>query len=516
MQTTSTEDSDYVNAVLTPQITMEYELTSDTMDTPNADMGSTHKKRRHSKSPTEAASASDRSTMKKQRNQDENAAPLTDITGTKSELYFLTQNDITKIVEGRDSPIKTDMAPTMEGKCSHDQDSCKCERKDSIASDIEENSPNPLKKDMTLLSMLRSMKNRIKESNKSPKAFRTTVTTEHIPPPPDDFSLAHNEDYGKEDDKISNTQNLARENNLMLKTALMEIRQNGSSIDCLSDRMNEIEELMDKSLKVVDSRLDTCETKTHELAESMDSKFTEIRSYTDEKLAATDQKLIKGLSNLENTWKAYKSEIQEQIAVNIKTGIEQALCSTDYKLRTNLAIDERLAKMKIDTDKTTAEISMRLSKRVDKLHKDHCEKTKAETSELQQLLSQLKAGTYQSLVSRGGSDISKEEWHAYRSRTEQSAARLDSLTVELRKYGRKIDSLDNKSRRNNAIIDMLYEREGENTKQLIEEILDQGLNEDDRSAIKIKRAFRLGIKRPYVKTPRKIFLELAEPDDRIN
>lgn len=515
MQTTSTEDSDYVNAVFTPQIAMELEFNVDTLETPNATTGSTQKKRRHSKSPTDATTVSDRSTVKKQRNQDENtlANAMTDNIGTKSELYFLTQNDITNIMEGRsDQSTSVESPQPSEEKCPQEQDPNKCVRTNSTVSDFEETSPSSAKKDTTLLSMLRNIKNRIKESNKSPKAHRSTATMVLLSAPSDDTTQAQFED--DDTSKSHTTQNLALENNRMLKTALMEIRQNGSSIDCVSERMNEIESLMEKSLTLVDSRLGNCETKTQELAENMDSKFREMRSYTNDSVTSLDQKLVTGLSTLESAWSDYKKEVQLQITEKINAGIEKALNSTAHGIRTNSAIDARLAHLKIDTEKTTTDISARLSERMDKWHNTHCEKTKTETSELRQLLSQLKAGANTPPVNRSGSEVTKEEWYAYKSRSDQSAARLDSLTVELRKYSRKTDSLDNKSRRSNVIIDMLSERESEDTKQLIEEILDQGLNENDRKSIKIKRAFRLGTKRPYVKTPRKIFLELAEPQDR--
>lgn len=42
----------------------------------------------------------------------------------------------------------------------------------------------------------------------------------------------------------------------MLKTVLMEVQQNGSSIDCLYQCMNQVETLVDKSLRLIEERLD--------------------------------------------------------------------------------------------------------------------------------------------------------------------------------------------------------------------------------------------------------------------
>lgn len=111
-------------------------------------------------------------------------------------------------------------------------------------------------------------------------------------------------------------------------------------------------------------------------------------------------------------------------------------------------------------------------------------------------------------------DVPKEDWQTYKNRTELTIARLDSLTVDLRRYTKKTDQLDSKARRNNVIIDMLYEREKENTEQLVREIFALGLTEAELQLIRIRRAFRLGNQRPGVRTPRKILIELAEPRDR--
>lgn len=91
--------------------------------------------------------------------------------------------------------------------------------------------------------MLRSIKEKIKEYNRSPKAYKPTEAELR----PTRHDKTNEEDKGS----LSVTQNIAIENNIMLKALLAEAKQNSSSIDRLNERMDHIEILVGKSLSAI-------------------------------------------------------------------------------------------------------------------------------------------------------------------------------------------------------------------------------------------------------------------------
>lgn len=96
------------------------------------------------------------------------------------------------------------------------------------ASDFESITHN-VEKDNTLLKMLRAMKHRNQESNNSPK--RNFV--QNSSPSFMRRLFGDNPTYSP---SSMPSASLEMENNALLKTVLMEVRQNGSSIDCLFQR----------------------------------------------------------------------------------------------------------------------------------------------------------------------------------------------------------------------------------------------------------------------------------------
>lgn len=85
--------------------------------------------------------------------------------------------------------------------------------------------------------------------------------------------------------------------------------------------------------------------------------------------------------------------------------------------------------------------------------------------------------------------MTREEWQSYRIKSDQLSCQLDMLSIDMRKHVRKTESLDHKSRRNNVIVEMLSERDNENTTDLIHEILNLSLSKENRDLIRVKNAY---------------------------
>lgn len=126
-----------------------------------------------------------------------------------SDISTLAHNRDTKLENGGNENVNT--APMIIG------------RSNSNASDPEEPTMGTGNGDRTLFNMLRSIKEKIKESNKSPKAYKPVGVE-----PPGSGKCSGEDEKGS----ITVTQNIAMENYIMLKALLAETKQN-SSIDCL-------------------------------------------------------------------------------------------------------------------------------------------------------------------------------------------------------------------------------------------------------------------------------------------
>lgn len=117
-----------------------------------------------------------------------------------------------------------------------------------------------------------------------------------------------------------------------------------------------------------------------------------------------------------------------------------------------------------------------------------CETVTEKTSELQNLLSEYKAAKsdYQP-VDR--TQMVNDEWQSYKTKSDQLSCKLDILSIDLRKYARKTEVLDHKSRKNNVIVEMLFEHDNEDTTKLVNEILTHSLSKENRELIRVKKAY---------------------------
>lgn len=146
----------------------------------------------------------------------------------------------------------------IEGKGAHRHNSC--------SSDFENLSPKSLKRVRTLLNMLREIKEKVNESNRGARSYR--ATNPDITSTPNITKTQAGIPVDAESPSLPD--NITVENNIMLKALLAEARENGSSIDCLNDRMEQIETVVGKSLTQINTRLDKCDVNLDELSTNLE------------------------------------------------------------------------------------------------------------------------------------------------------------------------------------------------------------------------------------------------------
>lgn len=285
-------------------------------------------------------------------------------------------------------------------------------RHHSCSSDYENLSPRSQKRERTLLTMLREIKERVNESNRRTRSHRTSNPDITSTPNLSKTQVGIPEDA----ESPSLPDNITVENNIMLKALLAESRENGSSIDCLNDRMEQIKTLVGQSLTQVNLRLDKCDVKLDELSTNIEVGVRGAKIYTDVQIGVLNQKCETKFDCMNKSWQEYKSDIDETISKWIDEGITKAFHSLLFAARSTVLIEEQLAKLRLDLDKKNTDLSHALSTKAEKMHEDFLTSTKSQTSELQQLLQQWQSratnppNTHQFAQ---GPRISNEEWQCY-------------------------------------------------------------------------------------------------------
>lgn len=104
--------------------------------------------------------------------------------------------------------------------------------------------------------------------------------------------------------------------------------------------------------------------------------------------------------------------------------------------------------------------------------------------------------------------ITKEEWRHFRERVDENHERMAGVEYGLEQYSKKTDSIDQRIRKQNIIIDQLDEWQDENTYARINDLLDTTLSENDRKIAIVANAYRFG-NRQKRGQPRKILLEMT-------
>lgn len=509
MAATIDEDQEYVNAVLASQSIVEGG-TGTPGNEKNSLPGQMSKKRRPSSSPQMDTGDNSKPLDKKQCGQNtadnqENSTtdlpcggnPSVHMDITKLAANFQTQHSEIGAAKGNVNLDNIPHSSDLRGRITSQ----------SNLSDFEQ-SAQLVDKERSLLNMIRAMKHRTQESNNSPSAYRSLSASTSPSYKRNLFSdspIFPRSGYG--------SSTLEIENNAMLKTLLMEVRQNGSSIDCLYQRMNQVETLVAKSLTCIDNRMEVYEGIQKEKLEKMNAKIESNVNNLNEKFTDLSGKVESQFADIEGAWLKFKAECENFITTKVSSEVSRVIGSEPSTDRFNSIIEDRLAKLRIDTEKTTADLVKDIATKSEATERNLCDKVTEKTSELQQLINEFKASK-SDYPPTGQSHQSREEWLAHKIKSDQLSCKVDMLSIDLRKYARKTENLDLKSRRNNVIVDLLAERNDEDTVSLINEILDLSLTKNDREVIRVKKAYRMGVKRANMKTPRKIFIELSESQDR--
>lgn len=101
----------------------------------------------------------------------------------------------------------------------------------------------------------------------------------------------------------------------------------------------------------------------------------------------------------------------------------------------------------------------------------------------------------------------------YCKKTDRCYAKIDKINFKVENSTRYSQAIDARTRKNNVIIDQLFENDNENTFVLVNQILDHTLSDNDRANVVVGRAYRLGIKPRDNRShfTRKIFVEFSTP-----
>lgn len=333
-----------------------------------------------------------------------------------------------------------------------------------------------------------------------------------------------------------NAQYYPIENNLFLRAIASSIdgmqlmlKANSESVNSLASRVAYVESTNERNNQDLSDRLMENENATIQNK----GAISEVYRYVDDKLNALKEAIPDTLAEV-------NKDLEEK-ACSHEAKIEKLRLSVE-KLPTKEYLTEKFGKVfneKISKlEKVSLDRISNLEKRADdeeKLSKREREFTRNELTELKEkcakLESQLsdhvmalnaKLGASEKSLEEirknpftevSGSDcISRGEWIRQKARADDFENRLVGIEGDLSSCKKTTNSLSIQLRKDNIIIDQFTELEGENVKDRLNLVLDLTLAPNDRRAIVITKAFRLGNKRSEG-PPRKILVELKSGRD---
>lgn len=263
---------------------------------------------------------------------------------------------------------------------------------------------------------------------------------------------------------------------------------------------------------------------------SLDTKFTHKLSEVDSKLNA-HYDAVTALIN-EKTDQMFISEQSEsRIELNLLSKIEQNF--NEKLLKAEMGNSTKLATLRSDLN-SLLEREKERDDRVAKLEKSYDDEISRLKDRIESLgekfeaysglsikidkiadeLESLKCGDNMIDGAQGnGSGISRLEWRQQKSKTDDLCERMYILERRADLATKHRNRMDCTLRKTNVLIDKLSERENENVRERVDEILKLALRPADFDQIKVLNAYRLGKSRAR-NNPRKIMIELADPKSK--
>lgn len=313
-----------------------------------------------------------------------------------------------------------------------------------------------------------------------------------------------------------NAANLAEENNAMLKTAMSSlesvmttlysidtvVKRNASSIDCLNLRLSQVEAFTDSSVTKMERAVESIEMGFRELNEDLDGRMDSVYEHAERMNLGLEDKIDNEISSLaKSVNEKIKILENDHLPGMVASQMATTLKSKEFISDIHKAIDDKFNSVINTCKKALDDHSIKIARELDSKSESHLARLNDKLREVRPLdeaIPRNDVGGALSNKTTNTQDISGLRKD------------LDKLKLDLNKYSRKTEVLDNKSRRNNLIIDQLSEIDNEDTIMRINTILSNTLSKDELNEIKVLRAYRMGRKRPG-NACRKILVEISTP-----
>lgn len=308
-----------------------------------------------------------------------------------------------------------------------------------------------------------------------------------------------------------------------LKSIHTTVSKNASELTKVKKGLRYLEGFVDKTITSFSHRLDSQERQLSDLTDRFPALSSKMHDYIDKRVESITGAFPDTLAKL-------GKEVDEKFLLNIEKtksiidqrvenlpGLEgmKEVCDNAIKQCVNErlipkysdfeSLSRKLTDLNLSNDNGNNEAIRKLQSDVNNL--------KLKNAALEAELAKCNTNKTAPDPSSHINDQNKQLWESFKSKTEATLAAIPGMKVDLEEYGKKVQSLDTKSRRLNIIIDQLEESNNEDTLALINGILDHALSIADRPQVDIVRAFRLGQK-TLDGPPRKILIELSSPKGR--
>lgn len=314
----------------------------------------------------------------------------------------------------------------------------------------------------------------------------------------------------------ASSHNYSEENNVMLKSAMSSlervmnalkgidetVKRNGNSIDCLNLRLLKVEECVNKTVPRLVKSVSSLEANHRGLATELDSRTEAAFEYIDQKAAIVDEKIDSEISKLEQAYKASNEVLKTTLIPDlIDNKMRKNIQSQDYQTCVKEIVEEKIKGVMNECKKALDDHSAKIAHELS-AYKDQC------MASLNEIKAKPSRAGNDSHAASGARPSAANTVSTGIANDDGIRIELDALKLDFKKYVKKTDMLDLKSRRNNIIIDQLYEIENEDVVDRLDTIFKNTLSDEDFGNVVIVKAYRMGNKNANTKC-RKIMVELS-------